>query len=422
MTQVACALCLLFWQPAASQASASGRPPGTPSGSLDFEIEGILFHNRSLGLDHAFDVLGHQCSSGRMQPQPLADRMTYTPNRHWPANAKAARTALVVAIGGPPQRFQQHMEASWHGWRENFLARLAHSTSVIMLLDADYTDSTAELAATLELVSVDCAKHETACKAAEALDAGYTLYMVNAQEAKQPIVVLLGRAAFPAPWWISRNGSTEAQLVASGWHTPHCSTPYLVTKSLNWHAHHMFRQLRVLDYFDFWMKVGDGVRWAGNFPGDITHHLAAKHRIFFHTGLRHESDLECIGLWRHGVSKPVRLYLDSESNRCGRVLWPAAEQQPWFTDDSQVFTAEFAGGWLGFWTAPEVLSYGLIWSNFPGGAWEYRWGDQHFWKSALGIFDDGSHVEDVSYVRDGPDPNDVDDGRSHKYLNILHLG
>lgn len=65
----------------------------------------------------------------------------------------------------------------------------------------------------------------------------------------------------------------------------------------------------------------------------------------------------------------------------------------------QVFAAEFAGGWLGFWTAPQVLSYGLIWSNFPGGTWEYRWGDQQFWKSALGIFDDGSHVEDVSYVR-----------------------
>lgn len=46
----------------------------------------------------------------------------------------------------------------------------------------------------------------------------------------------------------------------------------------------MFRQLRVLDYFDFWMKLGDNVRWADKFPGDITHHLAAKHRIFFHTG------------------------------------------------------------------------------------------------------------------------------------------
>lgn len=80
----------------------------------------------------------------------------------------------------------------------------------------------------------------------------------------------------------------------------------------------------------------------------------------------------------------------------------------------QVFAAEFAGGWLGFWTAPEVLSYGLIWSNFPGGTWEYRWGDQQFWKSALGLFDDGSHVEDVSYVRSAHPMNTPYSSRSCK--------
>jgi len=46
----------------------------------------------------------------------------------------------------------------------------------------------------------------------------------------------------------------------------------------------MFRQLHVLDYFDFWMKVDDDARWAGKFPGDITHHLVSKRRIFFHMG------------------------------------------------------------------------------------------------------------------------------------------
>ena len=88
----------------------------------------------------------------------------------------------------------------------------------------------------LQLIPIDCVKHGKACKAAEALDAGYTLYKVHTVDAKQPIVVLLGRAAFPAPWWISRNGSTEAQLVASGWHTPHCGTPYLTTKAAHWCA------------------------------------------------------------------------------------------------------------------------------------------------------------------------------------------
>ncbi|KAK9908017.1 hypothetical protein WJX75_001601 [Coccomyxa subellipsoidea] len=356
-----------------------------------------------------------------MEPPAPADRLTYTPNRRWPSNAKHGRTALVVLVGGPPQRFQQRMETAWGGWRENFLARLAHSTSVIMLLDADYTNSIADLAAALKLEPVDCAKHEGACAAAAALDAGYTLYTVPIAEARRPVVLLLGRAAFPAPWWLARNGTTEAQLIAADWHTPHCRASYLQTKFLNWHAHHMFRQLRVLDFFDFWMKLDDNVRWAGKFPGDITHHLISKHRIFFHAGLHRLADLDCIGLWRQGASKPVQLYLDSESNRCRRILWPAALQQPWFSDDSQVFAADFAGGWLGFWTAPEVLMYGLIWNNFPGGTWEYRWGDQHFWKSALGLFDDGSHIEDVSYVRSGIDPDAVAENEPpHNYLNILH--
>jgi hypothetical protein len=50
------------------------------------------------------------------------------------------------------------------------------------------------------------------------------------------------------------------------------------------YAFHMFRQLHVLDYFDFWMKMEDDARWANKFPGDITHHLISKRRIFFHAG------------------------------------------------------------------------------------------------------------------------------------------
>ena len=48
----------------------------------------------------------------------------------------------------------------------------------------------------------------------------------------------------------------------------------------------MFTQLRVLDYFDFWMKLDDDVRWAEPFPGDITHHLITKRHTFVHSGAR----------------------------------------------------------------------------------------------------------------------------------------
>ena len=33
---------------------------------------------------------------------------------------------------------------------------------------------------------------------------------------------------------MARNGTTEEQMIASGWQTPHCRTSYLKTKFLNW--------------------------------------------------------------------------------------------------------------------------------------------------------------------------------------------
>ncbi len=92
---------------------------------------------------------------------------------------------------------------------------------------------------------------------------------------------------------------------------------------------------------------------------------------------------------------------------------------------AQVFTSEFAGGWLGFFTAPEVLLYGAMWSNYPNGIWEYRWGDHHFWKTAVGLFDSGAHIEDVSYVRVAPkSPTYLNDSTyltsSKHFLGLMH--
>lgn len=84
----------------------------------------------------------------------------------------------------------------------------------------------------------------------------------------------------------------------------------------------------------------------------------------------------------------------------------------------QVFTSEFVGGWLGFFTSPELLLYGVMWNNFPGGMWQYRWGDQQFWKTAVGLFDDGAHVEDVSYVR--MPPLQLNETSSKHFLGLLH--
>ncbi len=56
----------------------------------------------------------------------------------------------------------------------------------------------------MQLVPVDCDKHSKACLAAAAVDAGYALYYLPAAGPRRPIIVLLGRASFPAPWWMVR--------------------------------------------------------------------------------------------------------------------------------------------------------------------------------------------------------------------------
>jgi hypothetical protein len=88
----------------------------------------------------------------------------------------------------------------------------------------------------------------------------------------------------------------------------------------------------------------------------------------------------------------------------------------------QIFTSIFVGGWMGFFTSPEVLQYGMLWNHYPSGMWVYRWGDQQFWKTAVGLFDDGSHIEDVSYVGKEPIGIELEDGPKKNYIDILHHG
>ena len=164
----------------------------------------------------------------------------------------------------------------------------------------------------------------------------------------------------------------------------------------------MFTQLRVLDYFDFWMKLDDDVRWAQPFPGDITHHLITKHHTLVHSGapatcstpmltqkpnqsacppcrclkhrcrcrqmpfmgclclqrrwagrrrsglqashgtcagLRQERNLDCIGRERLSASKVARLYLDTESSLCRKVLAARGSHHAWFDNDTEVISA-----------------------------------------------------------------------------------
>ena len=80
-----------------------------------------------------------------------------------------------------------------------------------------------------------------------------------------------------------------------------------------------------------------------------------------------------------------------------------------------MYYANFIGGWLGFFTAPEVLqSSGLV-KSWPG-VWKYRWGDQQYWtryqyffftssginhwkNRILGLYAGYKDVVDLSFLR-----------------------
>ena len=88
---------------------------------------------------------------------------------------------------------------------------------------------------------MDCATEAVGCARLEAVDYGYGVYTAAPggldDSGAEPVLVLLGMADFPAPWWVERNGTSEEELVQANWRTPHCrGAPYLQTKFFNWCA------------------------------------------------------------------------------------------------------------------------------------------------------------------------------------------
>jgi hypothetical protein len=238
---------------------------------------------------------------------------------------------------------------------------------------------------------------------AAGLDQGYSVFTLNTYANNQtgkplpgpqpPLVVFLGVARFPEPFWVSRANLSEAEVVAADWKTQRCNyANYAYTKFTNWYSYHMLADLRLLDFFDYFWKVDDDVRWFGPLPLDITPHLVEQRAIWFHTAMAHDP-IDCIG---PPLAESVELYLNLQSAGCGRLLRAHAEGEPWFEDDTAIYFSEFVGGWLGLYSSPELLEYARVWNYWPDGMWEWRWGDQQFWTKANGLFDDGSGIIDWS--------------------------
>ncbi|BDA44630.1 hypothetical protein COCOBI_06-1070 [Coccomyxa sp. Obi] len=377
-----------------------------PDPATMFEVQGRTFWNKSLGLDQLpHGVLGHQCSSARPGPHPT-DFLTYTPNRRWPADPSDGRSAIVMAVGGEPERFYTRIMAAWTTWQGYFTKAIRENTVLILLMDANFWTELDTLGEKLHLERLDCTMHRHTCDLAARMDQGYTVFILNRFikypdsvtyfEPQEPFVIFAGIKQFPHPFWIERRNQTEAEVLSSDWRTEECNKAnYAYTKFTNWYSYHMFDELRILDYFDYWWKIDDDVRWFGDLPIDITKRLVEERRIFFHTAMDFDP-WWCIG---PSLAESIELFLDMESDLCGRPLRAVAFDKIWWTNDSYIYLSEFVGGWLGMYTSPELMEYARIWNYYPYSMWTWRWGDQQFWTKANGMFDDGSGILDLSHLK-----------------------
>jgi hypothetical protein len=83
----------------------------------------------------------------------------------WPANPADARSAIVIAVGGEPQRFYDRIGDAWFEWRMWFTKDIRHNTALIILLDANFYSGVDGVAQALMLDALDCdTQPDAACE------------------------------------------------------------------------------------------------------------------------------------------------------------------------------------------------------------------------------------------------------------------
>ena len=107
-----------------------------------------------------------------------------------------------------------------------------------------------------------------------------------------------------------------------------------------------------------------------------------------------------------GLDECIATFSDLQSSLCKRKVVAATYQSQlgteWMEDHRKCFYGEYTQGWLGFWTSPEVLRYGMFWANYHAGIYQSRWTEQQFFLHALALFgrvDNGALI-DVKYRYD----------------------
>lgn len=336
-----------------------------------------LLKNKSLGMNHFEAELGPQCGAWK-QRYPKKERSTrllvhYTANREWPEPGEG-RGVIVLATTNLGR-----LKKYFTSWRTNFFPYQADTMSMLLLLtDNSLKNGTDEFVSMFPWIRKwDCEKDSTFCQHMHRLDEGYDVLFVPI-EGKNPFMIYLGFRDFEKPFKTVRDGEEfDWAKRVPGCHGTFRYSYVLMT---NWYANSML-QLEMLDYFDFFMKIDDDIKFLKPLDEDfINDRVVPKRSVLFHTMETFDHAVCAVNL-NHAVSS----FLSSESSLCQRSL-VAVRNDDVFKDETSIYYSNFMGGWLGLFTSPEMLHFSNFWYNYEPGMWEHRWGDQQFWTKAVGLF------------------------------------
>lgn len=89
----------------------------------------------------------------------------------WPSEAADGRSAIVMAVGGEPERFYQRLSVTWESWQGYFTPAVRRNTVLILLLDANFWTDLTTLIEHMDAKPLDCDKQECASSLSASLSA-----------------------------------------------------------------------------------------------------------------------------------------------------------------------------------------------------------------------------------------------------------
>ena len=358
--------------------SASGELPEFRITRQDGSTQ--TFERRGLGLDTGFNT--------SLRCDAREGELRYTPNRAAP-DASTANNLVVIAgnrakgltdrLGGP----------RWASFEAVYFARMNRSH---VLISIEGADDASHVVGQLHLAPVRCVRplnafsescdHHLKLSRSEEYTVyeskhGRTLIFLHFRPARVPWQFIgADEKMLPLPTRVGAFKSTEQEDIVA------------YARSTSWYAHFVFiDHAALLAHFDYFMKVDVDVCFGDHnfFAHDHTIDIADARALFLHRGIRDDHPTVVKGL-----DECIATYADLQASFCGRKVVAATQRTErgagWLRQPGKCFFGEYNQGWLGFFTSPEVLRYGMFWANFHDGVFQNRWTDQQFFLHAIALF------------------------------------